>query len=424
MSDKERRIEAAFEAASEVYADLGVDVEEALRRLAGVAVSLHCWQGDDVGGFEAPDSSLSGGGIQATGNYPGRARNADELRQDLSRALSLIPGRHRVNLHAIYGEFDGRKVDRDQVSEEHFRGWVDWAAAAGLKLDMNATFFSHPLAASGFTLSSKDGGVRRFWIEHARRCRGIAAFMGRELGGPAVHNLWIPDGTKDSPADRISHRLLLQQSLDEIYAVEHGDGLMKDALEGKLFGIGSESFVVGSHEFYLSYALTRKKMLCLDAGHFHPTETIADKLSALLPFMDELLLHVSRGVRWDSDHVVIFSDDLIALAQEIVRAEALGRVYLALDYFDAGINRIGAYVIGARSVLKALLYALLEPHRRLVEMEEAGDGCGRLALLDELRGKPFGAVWDAYCLRAGVPVGEAWLEDVRRYEGDILAQRA
>jgi len=417
-------VEAAYSLAGERYHELGVDTDAVLKRLSEISISLHCWQGDDVGGFETQDASLSGGGIQATGNYPGKARNVDELRQDMLKALSLIPGRHRVNLHAIYGEFGGRRVDRDQVGTEHFSGWVDWAAANGLKLDMNGTFFSHPMAETGYTLSSKDAGVRSFWIEHAGRCRQIAAFMGSKLGSTAIHNLWVPDGSKDLPADRFSHRRLLKESLDAIYAIRHSDTEMKDAVEGKLFGIGSEAFVVGSHEFYMGYALANGKIPCLDAGHFHPTETVADKISALLQFCPELLVHVSRGVRWDSDHVVIQSDDLLAAMQEIVRADALQRVHLALDYFDASINRIGAYVIGTRATLKALLAALLEPTKQLVALEEKNDNFARLALMDELRNMPMGAVWDYYCLQADVPTGTDWLEEAGRYEADVLSSRS
>lgn len=424
MSMTDSVVEAAYNLAGERYGKLGVDTDKALQRLKEISISLHCWQGDDVGGFEVQDASLSGSGLQATGNYPGKARNVEELRQDLLKALSLIPGRHRVNLHAIYGEFGGRRVDRNQVDVEHFSGWVDWAAANNLKLDMNGSFFAHPMAETGYTLSSKDAGIRRFWIEHAGRCRKIAAFMGNRLGSAAIHNLWIPDGSKDMPADRFSHRRLLKESLDAIYAIKHSDIEIKDSLEGKLFGIGSESFVVGSHEFYVSYALANGKILCLDTGHFHPTETVTDKISALLQFCDELLLHVSRGVRWDSDHVVILGDDLLAVMQEIVRADALKRVHLALDYFDASINRIGAYVIGTRATLKALLAALLEPTEQLVALEEKNDNFARLALMDELRNMPLGAVWDYYCLQAGVPAGTAWLEEARNYEARVLSRRS
>jgi L-rhamnose isomerase len=408
-----------YETARERYAALGVDTDEALEVLGRLSLSLHCWQGDDVTGFEHTGPGLDGGGIQVTGNHPGRARNADELRADLEKAFSLIPGSHRLNLHAMYGEYE---VDRDAIRPEHFSTWIDWAEAQGLKLDFNATCFAHPMAEGGFTLSSREEAVRTFWIEHVKRCREIGAHMGKRLKSPAVHNLWIPDGSKDLPADRLIHRDLLVRSLDEIYAADH-DGL-KDALESKLFGIGSESFVVGSHEFYLGYALARGKMICLDTGHFHPTESVADKISALLPFFKELLLHISRGVRWDSDHVVIVDDALRDLAREVVRAAALSRVHVALDFFDATLNRVGAWVIGARAVQKAFLAALLEPTDRLRAFELQGDLFSRLALLEETKDLPLGAVWEQGCLQGGVPAGEAWISEVRRYEEEVTSKRS
>jgi L-rhamnose isomerase len=419
----EARIESAYRIARERYAEVGVDTEEVLSALAATAVSVHCWQGDDVAGFERPDAALSGGGLQVTGSHPGRARNVDELRADLDKALSLIPGRHRVNLHAMYGEFGGQAVDRDAIEPRHYQGWIDWARDRGLKLDFNATCFSHPKAESGFTLSDRDAGVRAFWIEHVKRCREIGAFMGRALGAPCLHNLWVPDGSKDLPADRLGRRMLLMESLDQIYASRYDPRELKDAIESKLFGIGSESFVAGSHDFYLAYALARGIMVCLDLGHFHPTESVADKVSALLPHFDELLLHVSRGVRWDSDHVVILSDELRALMQEIVRADALGRVHIALDFFDASINRVGAWVIGARAALQALLIALLEPHSALVRAEKDGDNFARLALMEEAKALPFGAVWDYHCLRQGVPARGDWIEEAQRYEREVTARR-
>jgi L-rhamnose isomerase len=417
------QIETDYRTAKERYAALDVDTEQALAQLSQIEISLHCWQADDVGGFETPDPSLAGSGLQVTGNYPGKARNIEELRMDLSQALRLIPGRHRVNLHAIYGEFGGRRVDRDAISPEHFLGWVDWAKQQQLKLDFNATCFSHPRASQGFTLSHRDRSIRSFWIEHVKRCREISAFMGRELGSPCIHNLWIPDGAKDAPVDRWTPRALLKESLDEIFAITYSPLEMKDAIESKLFGIGSESYVVGSHEFYLSYAIARDKMVCLDLGHFHPTESIADKISAILQFSDELLLHVSRGIRWDSDHVVILNDELKSVAEEIVRADALSRVHIALDYFDASMNRVGAYVIGTRATLKSLLLALLEPRTRLQQEELSGDHFSRLALLEELKSLPFGAVWNYYCLKHGVPAGSTWLEEVKRYEREVLRKR-
>jgi len=420
----ETSIRKSYELATERYASIGVDTEEVIKALSRISLSLHCWQGDDVGGFEKPAASLSGGGIQVTGNYPGKARSIDELRADLLKAYSLIPGRHRLNLHAIYGEFQGKLVDRDQITPAHFAGWIDWAKQHSLKLDFNATCFSHPKADDGFTLSHPDKGIRDFWIEHSKRCREISAVMGRELQSPCIHNLWIPDGTKDHPVDRFGYRTHLIDSLDKVFAAPYPSSQMKDAVECKLFGIGSEAFVVGSHEFYMGYALSRKKMVCLDMGHFHPTESVADKISAMLQFFDELLLHVSRGVRWDSDHVVILNDDVRALAEEIVRSNALSRVNIALDFFDGSINRIGAWVIGTRSTLKSLLAAMLEPQQKLLAYERAGDNFGRLALLEEARTLPLGAVWEYYCMTAGVPAGEEWIAEVHQYEKTVLSHRS
>jgi L-rhamnose isomerase len=415
-------VEKGYAWARERYAALGVETDRALDVLRGVRVSLHCWQGDDVGGFEN-DEGLTGGGIQATGNFPGKARTADELRADLDRALGLIPGRHRLNLHAIYAETGGRPVDRDRLGPEHFTRWLEWARQRGLGLDFNGTFFSHPRAAAGFTLASRVESVRRFWVDHGIACRKIGEHFGRELGTPCVTNVWIPDGFKDTPVDRKTPRALLRRSLDEIFAESLDPHFHRDAVESKLFGIGSESYVVGSHEFYLGYALANRKVLCLDSGHFHPTEGIADKLSSVLTYLDEVLLHVSRGVRWDSDHVVILSDDLRAIAEEVVRGDYLGRVHLGLDFFDASINRVAAWVIGTRCLLKALLVALLEPAETLRGLEAAGDYTGRLALLEELKTMPYGAVWDYHCVRQDVPPGPGWLDAVRAYERDVLSRR-
>jgi L-rhamnose isomerase len=419
----EAKITRAYELAHERYGALGVDTGKALDSLATVPLSLHCWQGDDVGGFERPAAALSGGGLQVTGSYPGKARTVDELRSDLQEAYSLIPGRHRLNLHAMYGEFGSTPVDRDEISADHFKGWIEWAKGNALKLDFNATCFSHPKASSGYTLSSRDKSIRKFWIDHVTRCREISSVMGRDLQSPCIHNLWIPDGSKDTSLDRSLRRALLTESLDAIYETNYKPAEMKDSVESKLFGIGSESFVVGSHEFYFGYALSRKKMLCLDMGHFHPTESLADKVSAILQFFDELLLHVSRGVRWDSDHVAILNDDLQALAQEIVRSNALGRVHLALDFFDASINRVGAWVIGARSALKALLGALLEPTEKLRGFERDGNYFARLALLEEAKTLPAGSVWDYFCLKMNVPPSESWMNEVDRYEKEVLSKR-
>lgn len=416
-----RRIEKTYELARERYADCGVDCAKALRQLRQISISLHCWQGDDVGGFER--SGALDGGLAVTGNYPGRARTPDELRQDLNTAYDLIPGRHRLNLHAIYAETGGRKVERNELQPEHFAGWMDWAKSRRLGLDFNGTFFSHPKAASGFTLSSPDESTRRFWVEHGIACRRIGASMGRKLGKPCVTNVWIPDGMKDTPVDRKGPRETLKRSLDEIFAEKVDRSLLRDAVEGKLFGIGSESYVVGSHDFYLGYAVANDVLLCLDAGHFHPTEVISDKLSAVLSHLDEVLLHVSRGVRWDSDHVVVLTDELRAIAEELVRGNYLGRVHIGLDYFDASINRVAAWVIGSRNMLKALLLALLEPTACLKQLERDGDYTSRLALVEECKTLPFGSVWDYYCLQAGVPVGEAWLDAVKAYEKKVLSKR-
>jgi L-rhamnose isomerase len=418
-----RHAEAAYTQARDRYVDMGVDPDAALTTLEGISISLHCWQGDDVGGFEQFGTGLTGG-IAATGNYPGKARSPGELRSDAARALSLIPGTHRFNLHAFYGEFGGKAVDRDRIGPEHFAGWIDWAKDLGIGLDFNPTYFSHPKAADNFTLSHRDPAVRAFWIEHGIACRRIGAAMGRALGTPCITNLWIPDGMKDTPADRVGPRERLIESLDAIYKEPIAPALNIDAVEGKLFGIGCESYTVGSHEFYFGYALSRKKLLTLDTGHYHPTETVTDKISSVLMFLPEILLHVSRGVRWDSDHVVVLNDDLEALAQELVRGDYLRRTHIGLDYFDASINRVAAWTIGTRNMLKALVEALLEPTATLRELEAAGDYTARLALQEEIKTLPFGAVWDYYCLKAGVPVGPAWLAEVQKYEKDVLALRA
>jgi L-rhamnose isomerase len=416
------QIQDAYHLARERYAAFGVDTEAVLTRLQAISISLHCWQGDDVGGFENPGGDL-GGGLAATGNYPGKARNADELRRDLDQAYRLIPGSHRLNLHAIYAETGTVAVPRDQLGPQHFTRWLDWAKENRHGLDFNPSCFSHPLAESGFTLASYDPGIRRFWIDHCIACRQVGEAFGRQLGTPCVTNIWIPDGFKDTPADRTSPRRLLKESLDAILAAPIDRRYNLDAIEGKLFGLGSESYVAGSHEFYLGYAIQNRTLLCLDSGHYHPTETIADKISSVLLYLDEILLHVSRGVRWDSDHVVAFNDDLLAITQEIVRGGYLDRVHIGLDFFDASINRVAAWVIGSRNTLRALLLALLEPLDQLRQLELAGDFTARLALQEELKGLPFGAVWDYHCLSQGVPVGFSYLDDIRRYEADVLSQR-
>ena len=418
----ETALSKSWQLARERYASLGVDAEQALKTLATIPISLHCWQGDDVGGFENFGGTL-GGGLVATGNHPGKARTPGELRADLEKAYSLIPGKHRLNLHAFYGEFGGKKVDRDQIAPEHFKNWIAWAKTNGLGLDFNPTCFSHPKSADGFTLSHRDKGIREFWIEHCIRSREIGAAMGKGLGKTCVTNVWIPDGMKDTPADRHAPRARLAESLDAVFKEPLPAKLNLDAVEPKLFGIGSESFVVGSHEFYLGYTVSRKKVLTLDAGHYHPTEGIADKISSVLEFMPEILLHVSRGVRWDSDHVVIMNDDLLAIAREIVANDFTRRVHIGLDYFDASINRVAAWTIGTRNMIRALLIGLLEPTARLRAAEAEGDFTTRLALQEETRTLPFGAVWDYYCATQGVPVGEAWLTEVKTYEKEILSKR-
>ncbi|MGO9410899.1 MAG: L-rhamnose isomerase [Spirochaetia bacterium] len=414
-------ISRGYEAAKKTYALWGINTDRALANLADIPLSLHCWQGDDVGGFEG--GGLYGGGIQATGNYPGKARTPTELRADYELAFSLIPGKHRANLHATYGDYGGRKVDRDALSPDLFSAWITWAKKLGIGLDLNETYFSHPLAETGFTLSSRDKKVRDFWVNHSLRTREIGEVMGRELGSPCIVDLWIQDGFKDVPADRHAPRALLQESLDRILQKKHDPRFMKDSLEGKLFGIGSESYVVGSHEFYLGYAVKNNVMLTVDMGHYHPTESVADKITAMLLFVPELLLHVSRGVRWDSDHVVILGDDVKAAALEVARADAWDRVHVALDYFDASINRVAAWVIGARATMKAILFALLEPSDSLRKEEAAGNLTARLALMEEIKDLPYGAVWDQFCLMQKVPAGAGWLEKVEEYEKTVLSKR-
>jgi len=421
--NKKELVEKGYELAKAQYAALGVNTDDALKQLKEVQISLHCWQTDDVGGFERPDAELTGGGIQVTGNYPGKAKTIAQMRQDLDKVLDLLPGKQRLNLHAIYGEFGGQVVDRDQIEVKHFQGWIDWAKNHGIGLDFNCTNFSHPRAEDGFTLSSKNEENRKFWIEHVKRCRLIAAEMGKQLGMPAVHNIWIPDGSKDIPVDRYTHRALLKDSLDQIFAVKYPKEHLKDAMESKLFGIGAEAMTVGSHDFYLSYAAKNNKMICLDNGHFHPTEQVGDKISSCLLFVDELLLHVTRPIRWDSDHVVILNDDIMLIAQEIVRCKALNRVNIGLDYFDASMNRIGAYVIGTRAMQQALLFALLEPIATLTKYENEGRSFERLALLEVMKTKPFGAIWEYFCLQQGTPVGEEFISEILQYEKDVLLKR-
>jgi L-rhamnose isomerase len=417
----DKQINNVYAFAKERYAEFNVDTEKALKILVQTPISLHCWQGDDVGGFEDPDRGL-GGGLMTTGNYPGKARTPAELRQDLDKAYSLIPGTHRLNLHAIYLEAD-KKVERNQIEPKHFAGWVDWAKANNHGIDFNPTLFSHPLADDGFTLSSYNEATRNFWIEHCIACREIGAYIGQALASPCVTNIWIPDGFKDTPVDRKTPRLLLKDSLDKILATKLNPTHNLDAVECKLFGLGSESYVVGSHEFYLGYAVANQTLLCLDAGHFHPTEVISDKISAVLTYVPQLLLHVSRGVRWDSDHVVTLTDELQAIMQEIVFGNYLDRVHIGLDFFDASINRVAAWTIGTRNALRALLMALLSPIEQLRGLEISGDYTARLALLEELKGLPFAAVWDQFCVQQGVPVGFSFINEIKAYEEQVLLKR-
>ena len=415
------KIATAYRLAAEQYEALGVDVQAALQCLSTLSLSLHCWQGDDVVGFEGSSMAI-GGGLAVTGNYPGRARTVDELRSDLELAYTLIPGRHRLNLHALYGEFP-QPVERNDIGVEHFQGWIDWGREQNIALDFNPSYFAHPKAADGYTLAHADASIRQFWIEHGIACRKIAAAMGAAQASPCINNVWVPDGSKDTPASRQAPRARLAAALDAVFEQSFSPEVLLDAVECKLFGLGSESYVVGSHEFYLAYAISRQKVLCLDAGHFHPTEVISDKISAVLMGVPQLLLHVSRGVRWDSDHVVTYTDELQAIMQEIVRGEYLSRVHIGLDYFDASINRIAAWVIGSRNALKALLAALLEPTQRLLQLEAAGDYTARLAMMEEQKLMPLGAIWNYYCHTMEVPVAARWLDVVQRYEGDVLSLR-
>jgi L-rhamnose isomerase len=422
---QDTKITQAFEAAREKYAYFGVDVDTALGTLKSIPISLHCWQGDDVGGFESVGSELSGGGIQATGNYPGKARTIAELRADAETALSCIPGKHRFNLHASYLDNGGKAIPRNEIDVSQFQSWIDWAKSQGLGLDFNPTYFSHPLANDGFTLTHTDSGIRNFWIEHGIACRKIAAAMGQQLGSPAVTNVWIPDGYKDNPVDRTGPRQRLTDSLDLMFAEPLDPKHMLDAVEAKLFGIGLESYTAGSAEYYLGYAVSRQKVLTLDAGHYHPTEMISEKISSVLMFCPGLLLHVSRPVRWDSDHVVILDDELQAISRELVRSGKLSQnIYIGLDFFDASINRVAAWVIGVRSMIKALMIALLDPAATLRDAEGAGDYTKRLALVEEVKTLPWSAVWDYYCLSSGAPAGMAWFDKVRTYEANVLSKRA
>lgn len=415
---KEQLIDNAYSIARERYASIGVDTDKAMDILQNISLSMHCWQADDVTGFESAGALT--GGIQTTGNYPGKARNMEEVRMDILKAMSFIPGRHRLSLHEIYGDFGGRFVDRNEVEPSHFESWMQWAAENGIKLDFNSTSFSHPKSGN-LTLASPDKGIRDFWVEHTERCRAIAEEMGRRQDDPCIMNLWIHDGSKDITVNRMMYRELLKDSLDRIFSKEYAN--MKDSIESKVFGIGLESYTVGSNDFYIGYGVSRQKLVTLDTGHFHPTESVADKLSSLLLFVPEVLLHVSRPVRWDSDHVTIMNDETLDLCKEIVRCGALGRVHIGLDYFDASINRIGAYVIGSRATQKCLLQALLEPLPALRRYEAEDKGFERLALLEEAKSMPWNAVWDMFCMRNGVPVGDEFIAGVEEYEAEVTSKR-
>lgn len=412
-------ISQAYDIAKQRYAEIGIDTEKVLSQLQDFHLSLHCWQADDVKGFEVQSGALSGG-IQSTGDFPGAARNIDELRQDIRKAMSLIPGSHRLNLHEIYGDFQGKVVDRDEVDIEHFQSWMDWAAEYNTKLDFNSSSFSHPKSGS-LSLSNPDESIRKFWVEHTKRCRKIANVMGEAQNDPCIMNLWIHDGCKDMSVNHMLYRSLLKQSLDEIF--EEEQPWMKDCIEGKVFGIGLESFTVGSHDFYTAYAAANDKMLTIDTGHYHPTESPADKVSAVLPFLKELMLHVSRPVRWDSDHVTIMDDPTQELFSEIVRANALERVHYGLDFFDGSINRIGAYVIGSRSAQKCMLRALLEPRDLISKLELAGEGYKVLALLEEQKAMPWQAVYDEFCVRNNVPVGQTFITEIDNYTQSVISKR-
>ncbi len=414
--------EDAYEQARDIYAHLDVDTDEVLNQLQKIPVSMHCWQGDDVGGFEG-GGDITDGGIMATGDYPGKPGNADELRQDIEKALSLIPGKHRLNLHAIYAETNGKKIDRNELQPDHFKNWCDWAKEQDLGLDFNPSCFAHPMVKDGLTLASPDENVRNFWIEHCIASRKIGEYFGKELNSACITNVWIPDGYKDTPADRYAPREILKKALDTVFAEKIDPKYNKDTVESKLFGIGSESYVVGSFEFYLGYAIDKNVLLTLDSGHFHPTESIADKISSILLYVDQIMLHISRGVRWDSDHIVTLNDDTLAIARAVIQNGFQNRVHAGTDYFDASVNRIAAWITGMRSVLKAYLIALLEPGKTLKQVEKNGNLTKRLAMMEDIKSLPFGAVWNYYCLKNNVPADGTWLENVEQYEKEVLLKR-
>jgi L-rhamnose isomerase len=415
---KKELIEKAYCIAKERYAAIGVDTDKAIKQLENIPISLHCWQADDVVGFER-NVALSGG-IQTTGNYPGRARNIDEVRDDIQFVRTLLAGTQRLNLHETYGDFGDKFVDRDQVEVKHFQSWIDWAKEQNMKLDFNSTSFSHPKSGE-LSLANPDKGIRDFWIEHTKRCRRIADAMGKAQNDPCIMNIWVHDGSKDLTVERKRYREIFAESLDEIMA-EKLDGV-KNCLEAKLFGIGLESYTVGSHDFVAGYCATRKMMYTLDTGHYEQTENVSDMIASLLLFVPELMLHVSRPVRWDSDHVTIMNDQTLDLFKELVRADAIGRAHIGLDYFDASINRIGAYIIGTRATQKCVLQALLEPLPQLRKYEDAGKNFERLALMEEAKSLPFGAVFDYFNMKNNVPVGEEYIPAIQQYEKDVLSNR-
>lgn len=419
-----KNTEKQYLEAKEYYSSFGIDTDKILEKLKQIPISLHCWQGDDVSGFEKSDVGLSGSGIMTIGNFPGKPRNISELQMDIEKAFSLIPGTKKINLHAIYGDFKGNKIERDSILPEHFQTWIEWAKKNNIGIDFNPTTFSHPLAESGYTLSSKNKNIRNFWIEHVKRCREISNYFGLELKKRSIFNIWIQDGSKDLTLSRFEHRNILRESLDEIFSINYPQENILDSLESKLFGLGSECYVVGSNEFYLSYAIKNNKMITLDTGHFHPTELISDKISSILPFLRGIMLHISRGVRWDSDHVPVLSDEVTDIMKEIIRSDTINKVYIGTDYFDSSINRIGAWIIGARTVIKALMIALLEPVNLIKKYEREGRFFARLGLLEDAKTMPFGIVWNYYCEIMGISGDKNWIDEVLKYEKDILDRRA
>lgn len=420
----ERNIEQEYQSAKDIFAEYGVDTEEALRQLEKVSVSIHCWQADDLTGTETGAAELGASGLAVTGAHPGKARNAAEIREDLAKTLELLPGTHRINIHAMYGEFNGKVVDKDEITPEHFSDWAEWAQQQGIMLDFNCTNFGHPKAADGFTISHSDEGIRNFWIEHVQRSREITAYLGSELGGTSIHNLWIPDGYKDVPYDADSPRQRLKESLDTIFSKSYPEEVMLDSVESKLFGIGSEAYVVGSYDFYLAYTMKNNMMICLDMGHYHPTESVGDKISSIMRFSDKLLLHVSRGLRWDSDHIPVLNDEVSELANRLVRGGHLENTFIALDFFDGSVSRVGGYTVGTTTVLKSVLRALLEPAKLMKQAEDEGDFYKRMALMEESKTLPLGAVWDYHCHRNNVPAGLALIEACNAYQHKVVNERS